>query len=114
MNWIAKYVLGLMPGLEDMSLLGAAYDTLERTKLFCFTTDRDGVVVFSAKHNKFWLRRTSSTADLLKMPFGLDPEGNVVRGSEAVETTLEAGLVPCTKAPYGARKFLKSLQKLLE
>lgn len=110
-GWVVKYVLGLMPGLEDMSLLGSNYNELERTVFVHIHTPKYGRVIYSPEHNKFWLCAPVRTTDLPAMPFGLSTEGLVVKGSEAVVTTIEAGLIPCAKAHYGARKFLKEFLK---
>ncbi len=106
-----KYVLGLLPGLEDYSLVGYVYNIVVAQKSIAFvvmTHPNYGTILHSPEHDMFWQAGMSSRANLKNMPFGTVSEsGLIVPGTQADETTLEAGFALLNRAPYGARKRLK-------
>ena len=100
------YILGLMPGLEDMSLIGSSYNEAVRVEFMTMSHPKYGCVVYHSEHDLFWTVGTSSRKNLEDMTFGLN--GNqIVCGKDASETTYESGLHLCKRAPYGARRFIK-------
>lgn len=102
------YRIGLLPGLDDFNLLGEVYNDMTLGELIIISRPGIGCVAYSQEHDMFWVRGSSSTADLPNMTFGIvKSTGKVVEGIDADETTLEAGFKLCERAPYGAKKFLR-------
>lgn len=97
-------VLGLLPGAEDVSLIGTQYKSLPRTEMRVFSDPRLGRFLYSPELDMFWRQRVVYLNQLPDMKFGLTAEEVIVPGSEAIETTIESCWVLCKRAPYGGRK----------
>lgn len=101
-------VLGLLPGVEDVSLIGTQYKSLPRTEMRVFSDPRLGRFLYSPELDMFWRQRVVYLNQLPDMKFGLSTEGKVLSGSGAIETTIESRWVLCKRTPYGARKKVRA------
>ena len=103
-----ELVHGLLPGVEDVSLIGTQYKSLLCTEMRFFSGQGLEGFLYSPELDMFWRQRVVYLNQLPDMKFGLSAEGKVVPGSEAIETTIESRWVLCKRAPYGARKKVRA------
>lgn len=100
-------VFGLLPGVDDLTLMGTQYKSLPRTEMRVFSGQGLEGFLYSPERDMFWRQRVVYLNQLPDMKFGLSAEGLIVPGNEAVETTIESRWLPCKRAPYGARKKVR-------
>lgn len=100
-------VFGLLPGVDDITLIGTQYKSLPRTEMQVFSDQRIESFLYSPELDMFWRQGVVLLNQLPDMKFGLSSGDMVVPGNEAVETTIESRWVVCKRAPYGARKKVR-------